>query len=291
VGKKHRKDKSLGKEKVDVSELKQSKEEVLMQYGFHRVLEEPAGTLPQMAKRLDNTPTLMNSHEVLLSLHTLCVERTLMQYIKKKYSDITSGIMDIVPEHGKMHDPTLNLSASEGGFLLGTVQEIGDALYRKLDLKEGDRVIPICSLSSIPLRIISIGNVIGEQIIHVKGHAVIFSNSSFITVPQDVESEIALLAIEVASALSQVNRFVKEEMRVCILGCGRIGLIALCYLRKICPTAKIYCVDSTDARIEIANSLKKADAVQKVYVLLVFAIAYLAPLLAVRTTRRTCSPS
>jgi serine/threonine protein kinase len=276
---KSRKNGSLrkGKEKVDsnnsdendASEAEDnpsssSKEELFLQYGFHRVLDEPLGTLPQVAKRLDNTPSLMNSHEVLLSLSTICIESGLMQHIKRKYSDITSGIMDIVPEHGKMHDPALNLSGSEGGFILGTVQEIGDSLYRKLDMKEGDRVIPICSLSSIPLRIISIGNSIGDRIINVKGHAVVFGNSSFISVPQDIESEVALLAVETAAALSQVNRFAKSDMSACIIGCGRVGLVATCYLRKFYPSAKIYCIDISDYRIETAISLKKADSVQKV---------------------------
>jgi hypothetical protein len=45
--------------------------------------------------------------------------------------------------------------------LVGTVQQIGAALQGKVDIKEGDRVIPIYSLSSIPLKLTSIDNIMG----------------------------------------------------------------------------------------------------------------------------------
>jgi hypothetical protein len=47
--------------------------------------------------------------------------------------------------------------------LVGTVQQIGAALQGKLDIKEGDRVIPIYSLSSIPIKLTSIDNVMGTD--------------------------------------------------------------------------------------------------------------------------------
>ena len=43
------------------------------------------------------------------------------------------------------------------------MQQIGAALQGKLDIKEGDRVIPIYSLSSIPIKLTSIDNVMGTQ--------------------------------------------------------------------------------------------------------------------------------
>lgn len=43
------------------------------------------------------------------------------------------------------------------------MQQIGAALQGKLDIKEGDRVIPIYSLSSIPIKLTSIDNVMGTH--------------------------------------------------------------------------------------------------------------------------------
>lgn len=41
----------------------------------------------------------------------------------------------------------------------------------------------------------------------------------------------------------------------------------MCYVKKLAPSATILVVDISEARLEIAASLSKADKVEKVYVL------------------------
>lgn len=87
---------------------------------------------------------------------------------------------------------------------MGTVQQIGSALQGRLDIKEGDRVIPVYSLSSIPLSLTSIDNVIGDKFVSVKGTAVAFARSSFVTVPSEFDLDVASIAVDVAFCLTPV---------------------------------------------------------------------------------------
>jgi len=100
----------------------------------------------------------------------------------------------------------------------------------------------------------------------VTGDAVVFANYGYIPVPDDLDPGLALVAVDISCMLSQVARYVNppDTAVVCIIGCGKVGLTALCYLRKLAPKAKILCVDVSDAKLEIASSLNKADVVAKV---------------------------
>ena len=65
---------------------------------------------------------------------------------KAKIAEI---MMDIVEKQGKHRNPV----TGSGGMLLGTVEKIGDALVDKIDLKVGDKIATLVSLSLTPLRI------------------------------------------------------------------------------------------------------------------------------------------
>ena len=56
-------------------------------------------------------------------------------------------VRDIVVQRGKMHNPTTN----SGGVLLGTVVAVG--AQSPLPLRVGDRVVPLASLTCIPLHL------------------------------------------------------------------------------------------------------------------------------------------
>jgi len=175
--------------------------------------------------------------------------------------------MEIVPERGKMHNPATNT----GGLLLGRVTQIGSFMKEELQaagIKEGSVVIPSCSLCSIPLRVSGVGDTAGDQLLHVEGVAINFAAHPLIPVPSDLSPEMALLAADISGALRQVPRFLEPKTQevVLIIGCGRVGLTAMCYVRKLAPTATIYVVDVSEARLEIAASLSKADKVEKVNV-------------------------
>lgn len=52
---------------------------------------------------------------------------------------------------------------------------------------------------------------------------------------------------------------------VLVIGLGKVGLAALCLVRKLAPAAKIIAVDKDDARFSLACSLNKTDHVWKMY--------------------------
>jgi len=189
----------------------------------------------------------------------LYIELTSMHNIWNNHTDIASCLISIVPERGKM--PTL---PNSGGLLLGRVKDVGEAVQKKLGINVGSRVIPLCSITNLPLRISGVGDVVGDQLVNFTGDAISFGSVSFITVPDDLDPGLALVVVDIASTLSHIERFVAPLDTVLILGCGKIGLTALCYIRKLAPKSKILCVDISDAKLEIASSFNKADVVAKV---------------------------
>ena len=62
---------------------------------------------------------------------------------------VRETILGIVGQRGKMHNPV----TGSGGMLIGTVREIGPALVGKTDLKVGDKIATLVSLSLTPLKI------------------------------------------------------------------------------------------------------------------------------------------
>lgn len=157
-----------------------------------------------MAGCLDNSPSLLNGWEVLLSVDLLCIERSSMQHMHRNEADLTSCVMEIVPERGKMHNPATNT----GGMLLGRVTQIGGFMKEELlaaGIKEGSAVIPSCSLCSIPLRVAGVGDTAGDQLLHVEGVAIVFAAHPLIPVPSDLSPEMALLGADISAALRQVR--------------------------------------------------------------------------------------
>ncbi len=62
----------------------------------------------------------------------------------------------------------------------------------------------------------------------------------------------------------------KEELLppcvVLIMGCGRVGLMAMCLVRHMAPNATILAADISQDRLHLARSLNKATKVQQMYV-------------------------
>ena len=120
-------------------------------YGTHRVLE-PSGVLPQPAWKLDNTMDLYDN-EILIDVSALNIDSASFTQIKSATGGdeaaVAAMVKDIVAQRGKHHNPV----TGSGGMLIGTVAEIGPALAGKIDLKVGDKIATLVSLSLTPLRI------------------------------------------------------------------------------------------------------------------------------------------
>ncbi|MDR0790335.1 MAG: L-erythro-3,5-diaminohexanoate dehydrogenase, partial [Bacteroidales bacterium] len=121
-------------------------------YGTHRVLE-PKGVLPQPANKLDNNMDEIYDNEILIDVQTLNIDSASFTQIEEQakgdHEEIKKIMFETVEKQGKHR----NMVTGSGGMLLGTVEKIGDALIGKTDLKVGDKIATLVSLSLTPLRI------------------------------------------------------------------------------------------------------------------------------------------
>ena len=121
-------------------------------YGTHRVIS-PKGVLPQPADKLDNNMDEIYDNEILIDVQTLNIDSASFTQIEEQAggdkAKIAEIMLGIVEKQGKHRNPV----TGSGGMLLGTVEKIGDALVGKTDLKVGDKIATLVSLSLTPLRI------------------------------------------------------------------------------------------------------------------------------------------
>jgi L-erythro-3,5-diaminohexanoate dehydrogenase len=234
-----------------------------MNYGFHRVLK-PKGVVPQAAYIVDNSPFIMDPSEIILRVDTLNLDASSMKNIREEYHDPIGRMWDIDLERGKMH----NSDTNSGGVCFGRVEEIGKSLQRKYDLKTGEEIIPITSLTALPLYIESIKGIKGDQV-DVDGYAVLFESYPYSKIPEDMSPKMALSAIDISSLVPQVYRNVKDHSTVLIMGCGKAGLTAMSAIRKVAPNCRIIGMDYSDVQLRVAdelghaNHLIKMDATQQ----------------------------
>ncbi|MGA2759632.1 MAG: L-erythro-3,5-diaminohexanoate dehydrogenase, partial [Candidatus Cybelea sp.] len=119
--------------------------------GVHRVLE-PAGAMPQDAWRLDNTPTA-GENEILCDVEVLNIDSASFKQIAQACGSDPDRIGDHVAANvrarGKQHNPV----TGSGGMFVGRVLQIGEALHDTVDLRPGDRIASLVSLTLTPLQI------------------------------------------------------------------------------------------------------------------------------------------
>lgn len=187
-------------------------------YGAHRVLE-PKGLLPQAADKIDNTMTIYDN-EILVDVSALNIDaasfRQLWEAAEGDEARLKESILAIINERGKMQNPV----TGSGGMLMGSVAAIGSALKDR-DLKVGDRIATLVSLSLTPLRIEEITAVFPEiERVEVKGQAVLFESGIYAKLPADMSENLALAVLDVAGAPAQAARIVSPGDSVLILGAG-----------------------------------------------------------------------
>lgn len=189
-------------------------------YGTHRVID-PVGVLPQPANKVDNNMDEIYDNEILIDVQTLNIDSASFTQIheqaggdEKKIAEI---MMDIVDKQGKHRNPV----TGSGGMLIGTVEKIGDALKGKIDLKEGDKIATLVSLSLTPLRIDKIKEIRAEiDQVDIEGKAILFESGIYAKVPTDLPEKLVLSALDVAGAPAQVAKLVKPGDTVMIIGAG-----------------------------------------------------------------------
>jgi L-erythro-3,5-diaminohexanoate dehydrogenase len=242
-------------------------------YGLHRVIA-PAGALPQNAIGLNNDPEI-SDNEILINVEILNITSAsfsrLMKELGRNEEILAAEIVRIVEERGKYQDPVLG----SGGMLIGTVAQVGEDLLGKVDLKSGDRIATLVSLTATPLKINQLKRInIHTHQVWVDGQAVLFEKSLYSKLPEDIPIEISLALMDVAGAPAMTARAVKEGDIVLIIGGGKAGLLCLHESKKRTGiTGLTIAIESSPARCEeiralgLADTVVKADAVRPVEVM------------------------
>jgi L-erythro-3,5-diaminohexanoate dehydrogenase len=203
--------------------------------GLHRVLE-PAGVLPQAARRLDPRPEIWPD-EVRVRVHRLNLDaasfRQLSEASDGDPAAIRAAVLEIVATRGKMQNPV----TGSGGMLTGTVEEVGPA--SPLGLRAGDKIATLVSLSLTPLVItdgLARWDGTSEQV-PCEGHAILFGRSIAAKLPDDMPAELALAVMDVCGAPALTHRVVSaipaHEPVVAIIGAaGKSGSLSAAAARR-----------------------------------------------------------
>ncbi|MGE0091015.1 MAG: L-erythro-3,5-diaminohexanoate dehydrogenase [Bacteroidales bacterium] len=201
-------------------------------YGLHRVIE-PKGVLPQPANKIDNNMDEIYDNEILIDVQTLNIDSASFTQIEEQAKgdkdEIAKIMMGIVEKQGKHRNPV----TGSGGMLLGTVEKIGDALVGKTDLKVGDKIATLVSLSLTPLRIDKIKDIRPDiDQVDIDGKAILFESGIYAKIPADMPETLALSALDVAGAPAQTAKLVKPGDTVLIIGAGGKSGMLCCYEAK-----------------------------------------------------------
>ena len=236
-----------------------------MEYGIQRVIE-PKGVFPQAAYKLDNNTKTIYSDEILIDVHKLNIDSASFAQIKDSVKkagiiDVNKGIsdriMEIVEERGKMHNP----QTGSGGMLIGTVKEIGPDFGKGSDLKKGDRIATLVSLTLTPLKLYEIMAIQGEQV-SVRGEAIIFKSGTYAKLPLDMNDKLALAALDVAGAAPQAEKLVKKESTVLVIGGGKSGMLCMYAVKKkLGKKGKVIVLTHSDKSTKLIKRLGYADEV------------------------------
>ncbi len=232
-------------------------------YGLRRVVR-PKGVLPQQAEVLD--PRLpLGPDELAIDVERLNVDaasfRQLQQECAGDVPRIASRVREIVAQRGKLQNPV----TGSGGMLIGRVAEIGTAHPAHAELKRGDRIATLVSLTLTPLVLEEIGAVHpGAERLDVRGRAILFATGLWAPMPDDLPEATALAVLDVCGAPAWVARLAAKGQRVLVLGAGKSGSLACAQARRngAHVTALDYRRDAAQALVSdgLADAWLAADA-------------------------------
>lgn len=243
-------------------------------YGTHRVIS-PAGVLPQPADKVDNNMDEIYDNEILIDVQTLNIDSASFTQIEQQAGGVKEKIaeimMDIVAKQGKHRNPV----TGSGGMLLGKVEKIGDALKGKIDLKEGDKIATLVSLSLTPLRIDKIKDIRPEiDQVDIDGKAILFESGIWAKIPDDLPENLVLSALDVCGAPAQTAKLVKPGDTVLVIGGGGKSGMLCCYeaSKRAGITGKVIglCYGKESERLEklgFCDHVIQADATKPVAVM------------------------
>ncbi len=230
-------------------------------FGTHRVIE-PKNVLPQPATKID--PSLpITGNEILIDVETLNIDSASFTQVKeacgKDAAKMEEMILDIVSTRGKMQNPV----TGSGGMLIGTIKEIG-ANFPDKSLKVGDKICTLVSLSLTPLVIKKIKKVnMDTDQVDIDGYAILFESGIYAVIPQDLPEKLVLAALDVAGAPAQVDKLVKKDDSVVVIGAaGKSGILCTYQAKENAgPNGKVIGVVYNEEEASLLRELDFADEV------------------------------
>ena len=222
-------------------------------YGIHRVIE-PQGVLTQAAQKIDNDMSKRYSNEIICDVISLNIDSASFTQIEEAcghdLDKIKQMILDIVNERGKMQNPV----TGSGGMFIGKVAYIGEDL--DIDIKVGDKIASLVSLSMTPLKIDEILEIHPEiDRVDIVGQAVLFESALYAKLPDDISEPLALAALDVAGAPAQTAKLVQSGQSVLILGgAGKSGILC-CYeaMKRVGPTGRVVAMDYSQDGVDAVS--------------------------------------
>jgi L-erythro-3,5-diaminohexanoate dehydrogenase len=243
-------------------------------YGTHRVIE-PIGSMPQTAQKINNDMSVVYDNEILVDVIALNIDSASFTQIedeaKGDIEKIKAKILEIVGTRGKQQNPV----TGSGGMLIGKVAKIGSALKDR-DLKVGDKIASLVSLSLTPLNIKKILKVHPEiDRVEVEAQAILFESGIYAKLPTDMDEGLALAALDVAGAPAQTAKLVRPGQSVLVLGAGGKSGLLCCYeaMKRVGPTGRVIaCIHHEKSRkvleeLKLCTDIVVADATKPLDVL------------------------
>lgn len=200
-------------------------------YGTHRVIS-PSGVLPQAAEKIDNNMDIRYSNEIVCNVTALNIDSASFTQLYHEcggdLQKIEQKILEIVDSRGKMQNPV----TGSGGMFIGSIAHIGRDIKRA-NIKVGDKIASLVSLSLTPLKINKILKIYPEiDRVEVDATAILFESGIYAVLPDDIPENLALAALDVAGAPAQASKLVKQDDSVLVLGAaGKSGML-VCYEAK-----------------------------------------------------------
>lgn len=229
-------------------------------FGSHRA----DGGLPQAAERLDISLPI-RSNEMLVAVECLNLDSSSMRQIaescERDQERMRAHIAHIIRTRGKMHNPV----TGSGGVLVGRVAEIGPDFPAR-GVVVGDIVCTLVSLTLTPLHLRTIGAIDEAAArVEVEGDAVLFASGLYAKLPKDIPQNAAMALCDVAGSPAHVMKLVRPGETICVLGCGRAGLLSLCAARQAMGrNGSLIGLDASRRALDRAKSLHIADALLEV---------------------------
>jgi L-erythro-3,5-diaminohexanoate dehydrogenase len=207
-------------------------------YGTHRVIE-PSGVLPQPARVLNNDMSEIWDNEMLIDVIRLNVDSASFHQIKNKliaqgHKDLEKAFAEHAIELTNRTGKHKNEDTGSGGMLIGKVAALGPNFEMKDQVKVGDTIASLVSLSLTPLKINKVKRVLLEKDqVEIEGQAILFSSGIYAKLPDDMDINLALSVLDVAGAPAQVERLARPGDTVVIIGAnGKSGILCNAVARE-----------------------------------------------------------